>query len=347
MRKLNLLIPSAGRPTHPSLLKCLRDNGEREIRIVGVDMQATGLAPHIVDKFYQVPPRREPAYLEIILDICKKEAIDVYYALGEEEAIAAAARKVDFDAIGTSVITPGTAEMLGITTNKCRWCDFLAEKRIPHANYRNIYSPDEIERAARELGYPDEDIFIKPAITRGGRGARIITSKDIAEEYYSDRSQEPRMSLNSFIDMLRPLKPDKFLPLLMMEYLPGTYYSVDVLSQDGQPIYVIPKIRIEGTASNTMVGQVDLNPDTIQLARRVCNAFNFSYLQNYEMKLNRQQKPMIYDINPRGGASLALCAAAGVNLAYYAVKMAVGEEIPRKEIKDKVKMMRFYDELYM
>jgi len=65
------------------------------------------------------------------------------------------------------------------------------------------------------------------------------------------------------------------------------------------------------------------------------------------MKLNKDQKPMIYDINPRGGTSLALCAAAGVNIAYYAVKMAVGEEIPRKEIKDKVKMIRFYDEFYL
>ena len=155
------------------------------------------------------------------------------------------------------------------------------------------------------------------------------------------------MSLNSFIEMLRPLKPDEFSPLVMMEYLPGTYYSVDVLSRDGQPYYVLPKIRIEGTASNTTVGQVDLSPDAIELATMVCSAFNFSYLQNYEMKLNKDGKPRIYDINPRGGTSLALCAAAGVNIAYYAVKMAVGEEVPQKQIQDKVKMIRFYDELYV
>jgi predicted ATP-grasp superfamily ATP-dependent carboligase len=131
-----------------------------------------------------------------------------------------------------------------------------------------------------------------------------------------------------------------------MEYLPGTYYSVDVLSREGEPYYVIPKIRIRGTASNTTVGQVDLNPDTIELATKICKAFNFSYLQNYEMKLNKDQKPLVYDINPRGGASIALCTAAGANIAYYAVKMAVGEEIPRKKIKDKVKMIRFYEEYY-
>jgi carbamoyl-phosphate synthase large subunit len=342
-----LLIPSAGHPTCPSLLKCLRDNGERKIRIVGVDMRADGIAPHIVDKFYQVPPRTDPTYIEIILDICRKEAIDVYYAMGEEEAIAAAERRADFEACGTSALTPGTPEMLRIATNKCQWHDFLAEKGIPHANYRNIYSPKEIEQAAYELGYPNEDIFVKPATGRGGRGARVITSKDISQEYYSDRSTEPRISLKSFIEVLMPLKPDKFVPLLMTEYLPGTYYSVDVLSQDGQPYYVIPKIRIEGTASNTTIGQVKLNPKAIELATATCKAFNFSYLQNYEMKLNKEGAPRIYDINPRGGASLILCAAAGVNIAYYAVKMAIGEEIPQRESKEDIKMVRFYSEVFL
>ena len=346
MRKLNVLVPSAGHPTRPSLLKCLKDNGEREIHIVGVDMAADGIGPYIVDKFYQVPPRNDPAYEDKILDICEKEKIDVYYALGEEEAIAAVVRKEDFDSLNTSIISPGAPEMLEIATNKCRWHDFLKENKIPHANYRNIYSFDEIEDAVQTLGYPNEDVFIKPAIAKGGRGARIITSKDISKEYYSGRSGEPKMSLESFTNMLAPLKSEEFLPLLAMEYLPGTYYSVDILSWEGKPYYVVPKIRIRGSASNTTVGQVDLNPDTIDLATKICGTFKFSYLQNYEMKLNKDGKPRVYDINPRGGASIALCAAAGANIAYYAVKIAVGEEIPRKQIKDKVKMIRFYDEYY-
>lgn len=152
--------------------------------------------------------------------------------------------------------------------------------------------------------------------------------------------------LESFNDMLAPLKSGGFLPLLAMEYLPGTYYSVDVLSWEGKPYYVVPKIRIQGSASNTTVGQVDPNPDAIDLVTKICATFKFSYLQNYEMKLNKDRKPRVYDINPLGGASIALCAAAGANIAYYAVKIAVGEEIPLTQVKDKVKMIRFYDEYH-
>jgi len=82
------------------------------------------------------------------------------------------------------------------------------------------------------------------------------------------------------------------------------------------------------------------------MAAMACKAFKFSYMQNYEMKLNIQGRPIIYDINPRGGASVALCSAAGANIAYFAVKMAIGEKIPDVKIKDKLKMIRFYNERY-
>ena len=346
MKKLNLLIPSINRVTHPSLCKCFRENGEREVRIVGIDMDRTGIGAYIADAFYQVPPRIDPKYIDTILDICIKEKIDVYYALGEEEAIESSRRKSDFETVGTKVLTPGTPEMLLIATNKSHWHDYFDKAGIPHANYRNVNSVDMIQDAALQLGYPDKDVIFKPSVSKGGRGVRIITSKDQSLEYYSTVPSELKMSLDGFMEMLSPLKGKAFMSLLAMEYLAGTPYSVDVLSRNGEIIYAIPKIRLTGSASNTVNGQVDLNPDAIGMAAKACKAFNFSYLQNYEMKLNDRGQPMIYDINPRGGASLALCAAAGANIAYYAVKMAMGEKIPDVKIKDKLKMLRFYDERY-
>lgn len=346
LRPLTVLIPSIHRPTHPSLVKCLRNNGERELHIVGVDMEPEGIGLKIADVFFQVPPRKDPAYLDAILDICKREGVDVYYALGEEEALEASKRRQAFERVGTKAITPGTPEMLAIATNKCCWHDFFMRKQVPHAHFVNVYSADMISAAAFELGYPQRDVVFKPGVSKGGRGARIITSRDLTQEYYAVASGEPKMSLEAFADMLAPLSSGEFLPLLAMEYLPGTYYSVDVLSQGGQAIYAIPKIRIAGSASNTTVGQVDLDPAAIDLAKTACEVFNFSYLQNYEMKLDSCGRPRIYDINPRGGASVALCAAAGANIAYYAFKMAVGEPVPETEVRDRVKMTRFYDEYY-
>ena len=161
-----------------------------------------------------------------------------------------------------------------------------------------------------------------------------------------DGGDVPVQPVGLILETLGNARNGPFPELIAMEYLPGTYYSVDVLSTEGRLLYAVPKIRVRGTASNTTVGQVDMNPDTVELASRVCQTFGFSFLQNYEMKLDREGHPRVYDINPRGGTSLILCAAAGVNIAYYAVKMALGEAIPRVAVRDGVKMLRYYKEYF-
>jgi carbamoyl-phosphate synthase large subunit len=119
-----------------------------------------------------------------------------------------------------------------------------------------------------------------------------------------------------------------------------------VLSADGVPFYAIPKIRVQGSPSNTTVGEVDLNPEVVAVAEEACRAFDFSFLQNYEMKLDRHGRPRVYDINPRGGTSLVLCKAAGANIAYYALKLALGEEVPRRPVRNHVRMLRYYREYF-
>ena len=54
-----------------------------------------------------------------------------------------------------------------------------------------------------------------------------------------------------------------------------------------------------------------------------------------------------FDFNPRIAASVAFCSAAGANLIYFALKMALGEEVPKVEVKDGVMMLRYFKELYV
>jgi len=345
MKKIRVLVPSIGHPTRPSLVQALRQNGERTVEVIGADMDPRGIGPHVADKFVQVPCRAEPGYMDRILEICREQAVDVYYALGEEEAIASAERLPEFKAAGTAVITPGAPEMLRIATNKARYHEYLKELNLPHAQFRAINSFEEIEPALCQLGYPDEDVFLKPAFSKGGRGARLVLGNSRRQRASNAKAGDaPAQTLDAVLKDLS--KEGAFPQMIAMEYLPGTYYSVDVLSRAGLVHYAIPKIRVQGSASNTTVGEVSLDQSAIALAHQVCKTFGFSYLQNYEMRLDRKGQPRVYDINPRGGTSLILCAAAGANIAYYAVKMALGEEIPEKPVQDRVRMLRYYQEYF-
>jgi carbamoyl-phosphate synthase large subunit len=339
LKSIRVLVPSIGHPTRPSLVEAMRGDGERTVEIIGADMDAGGIGPFVADRFVQVPARTDPGYIDRVLEICRAERIDVYYALGEEEAIGASERLPEFEALGVGVITPGSADMLRISSSKARYHEFFQARGIPHARFAVIRSYDEIEPAMRRMGYPEEDVFLKPAVSKGGRGAQLVTAR-------RRETDVPVQSLTALLESMAALRNGRFPELIAMEPLPGTYYSVDVLSQNGTPYYVIPKIRVRGNASNTTVGEVDLHEGAIALATEACAAFGFSFLQNYEMRLDRSGAPRIYDINPRGGTSLILCAAAGANIAYYAVKMALGEEIPRVQVKNKVQMLRYYKEYF-
>ncbi len=328
-------------------MEAVRGDGERAVTVVGADMDGGGIGPFVADEFVQVPGRSDPGYIDRVLEICREQRIDVYYALGEEEAIGSAERIDEFRSAGVGVITPGRPDMLRISSNKARYHEFFREKGIPAAGFRAITSLGEVESGLREMGFPDIDVFLKPTVSKGGRGARLVTAREGASVAPDVRAAGvPIHSLEETLQELERTTGQSFPEMIAMEYLPGTYYSVDVLSRDGEVLYAVPKIRVRGTASNTTVGQVDMNRDVIALAEQACGAFGFSFLQNYEMKLDRNGEPRIYDINPRGGTSLILCSAAGANIAYFAVKMALGEDVPHAEIKDRVRMLRHYREFF-
>lgn len=79
MKDLTVLISASGSPSIPGIIACFKNNGERKIRVVGVDMSDEPSARYMVDAFYQVPAATHPDYCNILLDICKKEHVDIYF----------------------------------------------------------------------------------------------------------------------------------------------------------------------------------------------------------------------------------------------------------------------------
>ena len=64
------------------------------------------------------------------------------------------------------------------------------------------------------------------------------------------------------------------------------------------------------------------------------------------MKLSHNRIPKVIEINPRMGGSISLSVAAGVNLPYYSVKLALNEKLPIKKITNNVRMNRYWKELF-
>ena len=67
---VTVLMTGAGAPGAPGIIRCLRKNGERSIRIVGVDMNENAAGRKLVDAFYTVPAAKDPGFLDRVLEVC-------------------------------------------------------------------------------------------------------------------------------------------------------------------------------------------------------------------------------------------------------------------------------------
>ena len=60
MKDITVLVSACGAQFMPGLADCLKQNGERNVRIVGVDMGIDRTVLQMVDALYQVPRATDP-----------------------------------------------------------------------------------------------------------------------------------------------------------------------------------------------------------------------------------------------------------------------------------------------
>jgi carbamoyl-phosphate synthase large subunit len=218
---------------------------------------------------------------------------------------------------------------------------------LPCPEFRVVKNLGAFEDAAAELGIDKRKLVMKPVLTRGGRGARILTKERLHPSLLNQKPGYLETNYDEIVRTLSEFEEDNFPELLLMEYLPGTIYSVDFLAKDGKALIIVPKVRVFGTASQTLIGMVKRDSVVEETIQRTSQVFGFDYNINIEMAGNVNGVPLPFDFNARVAASVAFCTAAGANLIYYALKMALGEKVPTVKVKDKVMMIRYFKELYV
>jgi len=347
MKVPTALITCVGGVISQSQIDSLRQNPEkRSIKIVGTDMVTPCVGQIFSDKFYKVPSGNSLDYVKTLVDICVKENVNVVFPASHEEAMALMKENETFENIDVKIAC-SKSDVLETSFNKDKAYQKLKNSGLPYPEYKTIKSIGEFEEAAAMLGIDHKKVVMKPVLTRGGRGARILTKESTVKKLLYEKPGYLEANYNEMLRTLSSLKGSDFPELILMEYLPGTIYSVDFLAKDGKALIIVPKIRMVGNPSQTLVGRVKRDPIVEESIKNISSVFGFDYNINIEMKCNEQGIPLPFDFNPRIAASVAFCSAAGANLIYYAFKMALGEEIPEVTVKDGVMMLRYYEEVYI
>jgi carbamoyl-phosphate synthase large subunit len=327
MKDLCVLVTAAGNVFMPGTLACLKKNGERSIRVVGADMSDDGTILQMCDAAYQVPRCADPSYVDMLLDICRKERVDVLLPIMSAELNALSERKDEFTAVGTAV-SVSSPEALAVANNKRKLFDFMEEQGIPCGEYEAVRSCRELEESAKRLGYPKKRVCVKATDGSGSRGFRILAED--APRFEMFLHEKPSAGITTLRELLDVLSEAEVFPeLLVMEYLPGAEYTVDLLADRGKVLVSCCRKSLRMENSIMLEGVVEDAPAVTGLCGMICERLGLDGNIGFDVRERADGTPVIMECNPRITAGIPFFALAGVNLPYLCVKKLLGEELPQ------------------
>lgn len=344
MRPVTVMMSASGSQFAPGIIKCFKDNGEREIKVVGGDMSSDPTNKYLVDKFYRVPAVKDPSYADVLLDICKKEKVDIFFPQMSAELPVLLENISRFDEAGVKVSITRN-DSLYIANNKLRLFEFMRENNIPVSNFAVISSLADFDKAIREVGYPEKPVCVKLTESSGARGVRVID--DSKSRYHIFAHEKPDSFYISYEDMKKTLEDaDEFPELMVMEYLSGDEYDVDLIADNGRVLYMAGRRNPVMVMSITQESVLEKNEEAYRIAEQIVEKLGLDGVIGIDYKFAEDGSCRLLEINPRIDATVSIFAAGGLNLPYLCIKKMLGEELPEVDVRYGTRLKRRYLEMF-
>jgi hypothetical protein len=168
MRDVTVLITACGNVYMPGTAASIKNNGERNVRLIGADMNHDDTILQMFDQYYQVPRGDDPSYADAILDICVKEKVDVVIPIMSVELETLAKNADRFAAAGVA-LSVSDLEPLKIANDKLALLKFMEANGIPTARFCEVNCVADVDEALEAYRYFDA-VF---------SGEEIINKEDI------------------------------------------------------------------------------------------------------------------------------------------------------------------------
>ena len=336
-RPVTVLVSAAGAPGTAALLRGLRENGEREVRLVGTDMSERSVGKHLCDAFHLVPAGSDPGFADAMLDVVAREGADVVLPQSSFDLEGLAAHR---DRFPVPVLVSGP-DTIHRSNDKAETYAVLHRIGVPAPAFRRVNGAVEVEAAARELGYPDRPVCFKPVFSSGSRGFRVLDpTVDRAHQLLNERPGSVAMRLDEALELL-PAEggPD----LLVMELATGGERTIDGIADGSRVVLGHPKTREAMRAGLAMYFVTLDDPSLMEVADRIVAELGIEWFFNIQLVGEH-----VIEVNPRIST---IVYQDDLNLPYLGVKRALGEvsddelEALRSRIRPGRTALRFFDQL--
>ena len=280
--------------------------------------------PETVSTDFNVSDRLylEPLDFEDVREVLKNEKTrDLVVQLGGQTPLNMARQLKEWGAniIGTDV------ESIEMAEDRQIFAKILKKLNLRQPENRSVDSMDQVERCAREIGYP---VLLRPSYVLGGRSMMVVFNRE---------------ELNLFLKKDVDVSPQK--PVLVDQFLDDAFeYDVDAIS-DGEYVYIagiMEHIEAAGIHSGdsacafpafktTDKIESEIIDATILIAREI-GVRGFLNIQ-FAVK---DGVLFILEVNPRASRTVPFISkASGVNLVDAVVRIWEGESLKQQGLINK------------
>jgi carbamoyl-phosphate synthase large subunit len=315
---ITALIMCAGSMPAVGIINALKRQDEIGVRLIAADCSPLSVGFQLADAHYTVPLASASGFIDAVLEICKREGVNIVFPVIDEELLVFAQNRGRFQEEGIRVIT-NDPDVVALAKDKYRTFEFCkrAGIRVPAT-----YLPHELPEAGR-LAFP---LIVKPRDGRGTVG--VFKARNPNElEFFLDYVSNP----------------------MVQQFLEGPEYTIDILTDfQGHPKSVVPKLRLETKAGMQVKGRTVKDERLIDFGLMAIEKFRLVPRGNVQCILHESELFLI-EVNPKFPASLPFTVAAGVNAPLLLLKMHAGQEVPSLigRFRDGLVMLRCWQEIFL
>jgi carbamoyl-phosphate synthase large subunit len=323
---LRILLTGAGAPGTWGTSKALRLNPDgMSIHIVGVDARADTVGRYILDGYYQVKSPSDPGYLDQILTLCRHERINVVVPQTSAETLYLSRHRASLTKNGIGLLAP-PADAVELAENKDSVYTKCLVAGVPTPETILVKSIDELRAVAAAMGYPETPVAIKPPVSNGMRGFRVLRrdSSWTIERFFSEKPSADEITLS---ELEAILSTGPFRPLLVSEFLGGIEYSVDVL-RTAQRVVIIPRKRTVIRSGISFVTDIEFRSDLLEASAHTAQALGLLGVFGFQFREDSSGLPKILECNPRIQGTMVASLVSGYNIIWAGICDVLGWELP-------------------
>lgn len=306
----NVLIPGAGGAAGIGAIKSLK-LVHYSGKVIATDLNPLSAGLYLADRGYVVPAADDTNFLSSVVEIIHNDDVEVIFPTSGFDILPYSQNKEMLRDLGVTPVI-SDYDVIESCTDKLKFYSLL----------KNHFELPFTSSDTSEMD--DFPCIIKPIHGKGSRN--VFLCRDIHEL--------TRISL-------------KYDGMLVQEYLPGTEYTVDVMSDlDGCALFAIPRERIEVKSGICSKGRIVNDKQLIQISMDLTNHLGLIGPSCVQMKLDSHGLPKILEVNPRMGGATIMATYAGANFPKIIIDLVKGKDIVLPTIRE-VSVIRYYEEIVL